>query len=83
MAALKKIKIKTRAQHVWIRGVLVFGIVGPLFFNLVYFLLADEISKKSVVVSIIVSFITGYFWGVWTWQIAQKKEKKHGIERFV
>jgi VIT1/CCC1 family predicted Fe2+/Mn2+ transporter len=74
MSALKKFKIKTRAQHIWIRGVFVFGLVGPLFFNLVYYLLSGEITIQSVVVSVIVSGMTGYLWGVRTWQSSGKKE---------
>jgi hypothetical protein len=73
MSALKRFKIKTRAQHIWIRGVFVFGLVGPLFFNLVYYLLSGEITMKSVVVSVIVSLMTGYLWGVRTWRTSQRK----------
>ena len=72
MIFLKRIKIKTRAQHIWIRGILVFGLVCPLSFNLVYYLLAGEISMETVVVSVITSLMTGYFWGVRSWKILQK-----------
>ena len=74
MPELKKFKIKTRAQHIWIRGVSVFGLVGPLFFNLIYYLLSGEITMKSVVISVIVSLMTGYLWGVRTWKTLSKKE---------
>jgi len=75
MVYLKRIKIKTRAQHIWIRGVFVFGLVGPLFFNLAYYLLAGEISIKSVVISVIISLMTGYFWGVRSWKTSHSKNK--------
>ncbi len=75
MSALKRFKIKTRAQHIWIRGVFVFGLVGPFFFNLVYYLLSGEITMKSVVISVIISLMTGYLWGVWTWKITPKRRK--------
>ena len=83
MIFLKRIKIETRAQHIWIRGVLMWGSAGILFFLIQYFLFGkvfgEAPSLSSFIINFIVFSIAGYFSGIWNWKIAQKKEKKHAL----
>ena len=84
MIHLKRIIIKTRAQFVWIRGVLMWGCptgISSLLFGYFFFGKAsgEAPTLTNIIIHLIVFLIAGYFLGIWTWKIAQKKEKKHDI----
>jgi hypothetical protein len=77
MSALKKFKIKTRAQHIWVQWVLIWGFLTAVLFHLIGYLLSSEVpSLRDLIISFIIFPIAGYFCGVWTWKIARKKTKQ-------
>ena len=74
MFALERFKIKTRAQYVWIGGILIIGFICSILFHLIgHFLFNEELSLRRMIISFIIFPIVGYFWSVWTWKIIQKK----------
>jgi len=80
MIHLKRIKIKTRAQFVWIIGVLFWGTTTSTLTLLLHYLLSGEThSLGYIIMNYIVFSIGGYFGGVWIWKISQKRQKKHDL----
>ena len=80
MIFLKRIKIKTRAQFVWILGVLFWGTTTSTLTLLLHYLSSGEThSLGYIIMNYIVFSIGGYFLGVWNWKIVQKKKKKHDL----
>ena len=73
MSALERFKIKTRAQHIWIRGVLIWG--GFMFIaTFLLELYRDSLQFRGLLIRLILCLIFGYIWGVVTWKYARKKK---------
>ncbi|WDN90884.1 hypothetical protein BuS5_03855 [Desulfosarcina sp. BuS5] len=77
MIYLKRIKIKTRAQHIWILGVLMWGVPTAILFLLIgYFLFKETFLLSRLIISFIAFSIAGYCLGIWTWKLSQKKTER-------
>ena len=50
-----------------------------LFIRYLSFDNGEALSLKDMIISFIVFPIAGYFWGVWTWKISQKKKTGRGV----
>jgi hypothetical protein len=74
MSKLKRFKIRTRAQWVWIFGILIIGFLCPILSHLLdHFLFNETPSLRQMIISFIIFPIVGYFCSVHTWKIIQKK----------
>lgn len=67
-----KIRIKNKAQHIWIRGVLLFGITSAFLSFLIEVIIGTP-TVMHLISRVVIFSIGGYFWGVWSWNISKNK----------
>ncbi len=73
MTALKSIKIKTRTQNIWIRGVLIMGgvvFIGHVLINLY----RGTLNPGNLLQNFIISLLSGYIFGIVLWRYAKKRK---------
>ena len=82
MIKFRRIKIRSKSQHIWIRGVLIFGLSAFLFGVLVKWLLNDSLDIPYLIISLIIWPACGYFWAVWTWRLAHKERNNNNENKY-
>lgn len=74
----KKIRSDGRSSFIWRKGVLQQGIsTGILWSILMHFIQPQNPIWLRPLVGIIIFPIGGYFWGLFTWKITERKYQQH------
>ena len=70
----EKTRAKGRAHFIWVRGVLAWGGLTAIFWSaFMGFVIGDAAPLSFLVVAIAIFPIGGYFWGIWVWEIGERK----------
>ena len=69
-----KTRQKGRTHFIWVRGVLICGVLATVL-NL--FLWSNNVSPLLAIILVIIGCICGYFWGVWMWELIEKRYFKY------
>lgn len=69
----ERIRRKGRRHFIWIRGVLVWGIIVAVFWSFWMSLMLGKPFRDNLALALIVFPIAGYFWGIWTWRLCERQ----------
>lgn len=82
----EKIRGKGKKHFILYRGMIGWGITTGILFSIINTIMIEGIKGVTIgdiigklIISIIAFPIGGYFWGLWVWNIQEKKYKKSQI----
>lgn len=75
-----KIRVKGKSRFIWVYGVLGWGVSTAILFSVLTEMTKGWFSVENhhsflirLPISLVLFSVGGYFWGLWTWRISEKK----------
>ena len=73
----EKIRKKGKKNFVWFRGVIGWGVFTAIFWSIFMQVLSPEENLfLRPLIALIIFPIGGYFWGIWVWNVTERKYLK-------